>query len=122
MRKTFGNSRTLWYNIRDERRRGDVSTPSVMQEVFIIKEKVASIINSSIEEYNVFVSDAFKEIVEGKTVFNIVLDSSEVIDLNKITEVSRIINDIMDNTEEIEQDYDELDIYSEEKGESIDEQ
>ena len=89
--------------------------------MFNIKEKVASIINSSIKEYNVFVSDAFKEKVEGKTVFNIVLDSSEVIDLNKITEVSRIINDIMDNTNEIEQDYDELDIYSEEKGESIDE-
>lgn len=84
--------------------------------MFNIKEIVASIINSSIKEYNVFVSDAFKEIVEGKTVFNIVLDSDEVIDLNKITEVSRIINDIMDNTDKIEQDYDELDIYSEEKG------
>ncbi len=84
--------------------------------MFIIKDLVASIINSRINEYNVFVSDAFKEKVEGKTVFNIVLDSSEVIDLNKITEVSRVINDIMDNTDKIEQDYDELDIYSEEKG------
>ncbi len=89
--------------------------------MFFIKEKVASIINSSIEEYNVFVSDAFKETVEGKVVFNIVLDSDEVIDLNRITEVSRVINDIMDNTDEIEQDYDELDIYSEEKGVSEDE-
>lgn len=89
--------------------------------MFFIKEKVASLINSSIEEYNVFVSDAFKETVEGKVVFNIVLDSDEVIDLNRITEVSRVINDIMDNTDEIEQDYDELDIYSEEKGVSEDE-
>ena len=89
--------------------------------MFFIKEKVASIINSSIEEYNVFVSDAFKETVEGKVVFNIVLDSDEVIDLNRMTEVSRVINDIMDNTDEIEQDYDELDIYSEEKGVSEDE-
>ena len=89
--------------------------------MFNIKEIVASIINSSIEEYNVFVSDAFKSIVEGKTVFNIVLDSSEVIDLNKITEVSRIINKIMDETDKIEQDYDELDIYSEEKGVNDDE-
>lgn len=86
--------------------------------MFIIKELLASIINSSIEEYNVFVSDAFKSTVEGKIVFNIVLDSDEVIDLNKITEVSRIINDIMDKTDKIEQDYDELDIYSEEKGDS----
>ena len=98
------------------------STPSTMQEVFIIKDVVASLINSSIEEYNVFVSDAFKSIVEGKTVFNIVLDSDEVIDLDKITEVSRIINKIMDETDKIEQDYDELDIYSEEKGVIDDEQ
>lgn len=82
---------------------------------------MASLINSKIKEYNVFVSDAFKEEVEGKTVFNIVLDSDEVIDLKRITKVSRVINEIMDNTNEIEQDYDELDIYSEEKGVSEDE-
>ena len=50
-------------------------------------------------------------------VFNIILDSEEVIDLNKITDASRIINKIMDNHEEILDDCDELDIYSNEKGE-----
>ncbi len=86
-----------------------------------MKDVVASLVNSKIESLNMYVSDAFISKVEGKNVFNIVLDSDTLIDLNRITDASRIINDIMDNTNEIEHNYDELDIYSEEKGESIDE-
>ena len=66
-------------------------------------------------------ADAFVSTEEGKKLFNIVLDSEEVIDLNKITEASRIINKIMDNHEEVLGDIDELDIYSKEKGEISDE-
>ena len=82
-----------------------------------MKEKIAKLVNSSSEELNVFVDDAFTEIVEGKKVFNIVLDSEEVIDLNRITEASRIINKIIDANSEVLEDADELDIYSKEKGE-----
>ena len=66
---------------------------------------------------NVFVDDAFISEEEGKKIFNIVLDSDEVIDLNKITDASRIINKIVDSNEEVLEDCDELDIYSKEKGE-----
>ena len=82
-----------------------------------MKERIAELVNSSIKELNVFVDDAFTEEVEGKKVFNIVLDSDEVIDLNKITEASRIINKIIDDNSEVLEDADELDIYSKEKGE-----
>jgi len=81
-----------------------------------MKEKVSDLVNESIEELNVFVDDAFISTEEGKKIFNIVLDSSEVIDLNKVTEASRIINKIIDNTDLLD-DTDELDIYSKEKGE-----
>ncbi len=84
-----------------------------------MKDIVKSLIDSKISDLNMFVSDAFISKVEGKNVFNIVLDSDTVIDLNRITEASKIINEIMDKTDKIEHDYDELDIYSEEKGESI---
>ena len=83
-----------------------------------MKEKVESLLNESIKELNVFVSDAFIDTEEGKKRFNIVLDSDEVIDLNKITEASRIINKIMDANEKVLGDVDELDIYSKEKGET----
>ena len=86
-----------------------------------MKQKVASIVDESIKELNVFVDDAFISKEEGKTVFNIVLDSEEVIDLNKITEASRVINKIMDEHEEVLGEVDELDIYSKEKGEVINE-
>ena len=81
-----------------------------------MKEKVSSLVDESIKELNVFVDDAFISTEEGKKIFNIVLDSDEVIDLNKVTEASRIINKIMDNSNLLG-DTDELDIYSKEKGE-----
>ena len=81
-----------------------------------MKEKVSNLVNDHIKELNVYVYDAFISTEENKKIFNIVLDSDEVIDLNKITDASRIINKIMDNNEELLDDCDELDIYSNEKG------
>lgn len=82
-----------------------------------MKETVSNLVNEEIKELNVFVDDAFISEEEGKKIFNIVLDSEEVIDLNKITDASRIINKIMDEHEEVLGDIDELDIYSKSKGE-----
>ena len=81
-----------------------------------MKEKISDLVDNSIKELNVFVDDAFISEEEGKKVFNIVLDSSEVIDLNRVTEASRIINKIMDSSNLLDS-VDELDIYSKEKGE-----
>jgi len=87
-----------------------------------MKEKVAALVNESIKELNVYVDDAFISSEEGKKIFNIVLDSEEVIDLNRVTEASRIINKIMDENTGLLEDADELDIYSKEKGEVENEQ
>lgn len=86
-----------------------------------MKEKIANLVDESINELNVFVDDAFISTEEGKKIFNIVLDSEEIIDLNKITDASRIINKIMDDNESLLEDADELDIYSKEKGDNEDE-
>lgn len=82
-----------------------------------MKNQIAELLNDKIKELNVFVDDAFMSTEEGKTIFNIVLDSEEIIDLNRITEASRIINKIMDANASLLNDCDELDIYSKEKGE-----
>lgn len=81
-----------------------------------MKQQVAELVNESIKELGVFVDDAYISTEEGKKVFNIVLDSEEIIDLNKITDASRIINKIMDKNEKLLDDADELDIFSKEKG------
>ncbi len=83
-----------------------------------MKEKIREFVNDKIKNLNVFVDDAFTSEEEGKKIFNIVLDSDEVIDLNKITEASRIINKIMDEHIDLLDDADELDIYSKEKGDN----
>ena len=83
-----------------------------------MKNKVAELVNEAIHDLNVFVDDAYIDMEEGRKVFHIVLDSDEVIDLNRITEASRIINEIMDQNSEVLEDSDELDIYSKEKGDN----
>ena len=83
-----------------------------------MKEKLSELLNESIKELNVFVDDAFFSTEEGKKIFNIVLDSDEVIDLNRVTEASRIINKIVDENSSILEDADELDIFSKEKGDN----
>ncbi len=82
-----------------------------------MKEKIESLVNSDIKDLNVFVDDCFTSVEENKKILNIVLDSKEVIDLNKITEASRIINKKLDSSNLISDDIYEVDIYSKEKGE-----
>ncbi|MDO5393400.1 MAG: hypothetical protein Q4F33_02265 [Mycoplasmatota bacterium] len=83
-----------------------------------MKQQVAELVNESIKELGVFVSDAYISDEEGKKIFNIELDSEEIIDLNKVTDASRIINKIMDKNVSLLEDADELDIFSKEKGET----
>lgn len=81
-----------------------------------MKEKVTRLLEDVLAPLNLFVDDAFIEKVDGITSLCIVLDSEEIIDLNRITEASKIINPIMDEANLIEEGY-VLDIYSKEKGE-----
>ena len=82
-----------------------------------MKDKISELVNDKISDLNMFVDDAFISEEEGTRIFNIVVDSDEVIDLNRVTDASRIINKIVDSNEEVLEDCDELDIYSKEKGE-----
>ena len=81
-----------------------------------MKEEISLLVNDSIKDLNVFVDDVFVSSEEGKNILNIVLDSEEVIDLNRVTDASRIINKLVDKSGKYLDDIDELDIYSKEKG------
>ena len=82
-----------------------------------MKEKISDVVENEIQKLNVFVDDVFVSTEEGKQILNIVLDSEEVIDLNLITEASRIINKLIDQNQVLDDDIYEVDIYSKEKGE-----
>lgn len=78
-----------------------------------MKDKINDLIKKEIKEFNVELVDAFMAKEEGKNQLNIVLTSDEVIDINKITDASRVINKLIDNTTLVkEYDIDEVDIYS----------
>ena len=78
--------------------------------------KIKKIVGNSLDELNVFIDDAFIENVESKDILCIVLDSDEVIDLKKVTDASRIINELIDKDEKLLENIYEVDIYSKEKG------
>jgi len=82
-----------------------------------MKEKIIDLVSDKIREFDVFVDDVFVSTEEGKKILNIVLDSSITIDLNLITEASRVINKIIDQNQVLDDDIYEVDIYSKEKGE-----
>ena len=80
-----------------------------------MKDKVINKVNPAIEKLNMFVSDVYISTEENIKNLNIELDSDEVIDVNRVTEASRIINPIIDDLDLIDGEY-ILDIHSKEKG------
>lgn len=77
-----------------------------------MEEKIINIISKPLEQFNMVVDSVSFE----KGNLNILLDSNEVIDLNRITLASHLINDILDKEDLIKESY-TLDISSKEKGE-----
>lgn len=76
-----------------------------------MEEKIKKLICKPLEKLNMIVDSISFE----KGTLNIILDSDEVIDLNRITEASHLINDILDREDIIKESY-MLDISSKEKG------
>ena len=83
-----------------------------------MKEKIIDLVSDHLVEFQVYIDDVFVSVEEGKKLLNIVLDSNSVIiDLNLIKEDSRVINQIIDKNNVLDDDIYEVDIYSKEKGE-----
>ena len=83
-----------------------------------MKEKIIDLVSDHLGEFQVYIDDVFVSVEEGKKILNIVLDSDVgIIDLNLITEASRVINQIIDKNNVLDDDIYEVDIYSKEKGE-----
>lgn len=80
-----------------------------------MKEKVKKLVDDNIKDLGLFVSDVYYSTDDGIKTLNVELDSDEVIDVNRITEATKIINPIMDDNNLCD-DIDVLDIHSKEKG------
>lgn len=83
-----------------------------------MKEKIIDLVSDHLGKFQVYIDDVFVFVEEEKKILNIVLDSNVgIIDLNLITEASRVINQIIDKNNVLDDDIYEVDIYSKEKGE-----
>lgn len=85
-----------------------------------MKEKVKEAVDTKIKHLNMFVDDVYTSFEEGVKTLNVELDSDLVIDVERITEASKIINPIMDELDLIDGEY-VLDIHSKVKGDSSNE-
>ena len=80
-----------------------------------MKDKVKQLVDPVIKSLGLFVSDVYYTDEEGVKTLNIELDSDTIIDVNRVTEATKIINPIMDDNNLCD-DIDVLDIHSKEKG------
>ena len=81
-----------------------------------MEEKIKSLISDAISDLDLIVSSVYDSNEEGVKTRNIELDSDNIIDVEKITLATKIINPILDKTNLLD-DIDVLDIHSKEKGE-----
>lgn len=80
-----------------------------------MKEKIIEAIGDKLKDLNVFIDDITYGKVDNENTLTIVLDSNEVIALNKVVMATRIINPILDKLDLIKESY-TLDVYAKEKG------
>lgn len=82
-----------------------------------MKDKVLALLDGKLDHLGVWVDDVYEE-QEGSLHFlRIVIDRSEIMDVEEVTEVAKIINPIIDEANLVSNEY-ILDIYAKSKGES----
>jgi len=80
-----------------------------------MKEKILEAVGDKLNDLNVFIDDITYGKVDNENTLTIILDSSEIIPLNKVVMATRIINPILDKLDLISDSY-TLDVYAKEKG------
>ena len=80
-----------------------------------MKEEIIAEIGNKLDDLNLFIDDIIYGKVDNENTLTIILDSSEIIPLNKVVMATRIINPILDKLDLIKESY-TLDVYAKEKG------
>ena len=80
-----------------------------------MKEKITGLIQEAIAPLGLVVSDVYYSTEEGLKTLNIELDADFIIDIDKITEATKIINPLLDQ-EGYSEDVSLVDIHSKTKG------
>ena len=80
-----------------------------------MKEKIINLVGNKLDNLNVHIYDVVYE-KEGKNNYlRVVLDSEEMIDIDKVVEATKIIDPLLEKENKIEEKY-ILDVYAKSKG------
>lgn len=82
----------------------------------MIEEKIRTLISKEVSKLNVKIDKIVYEKENNNNFLRIIIDSDELIDIDKCVEVTNIINPLLDQADIIKDSY-ILDISSKEKGE-----
>lgn len=80
-----------------------------------MKEKILEAIGNKLDELDIFIDDITYGKVDNENTLTVILDSKDIIPLNKVVMATRIINPILDKLDLIKESY-TLDVYAKEKG------
>lgn len=80
-----------------------------------MKEKIIEAVGDKFKNLNIFIDDVTYGKVDNENTLTVVLDSEEMININKVVMATRILNPILDKLDLINESY-TLDVYAKEKG------
>lgn len=80
-----------------------------------MKEKIISAIGNKLDDLDIFIDEVTYGSEENDATLTIVLDSKNLLPLNKVVMATKIINPILDELDLIKESY-TLDVYAKEKG------
>lgn len=80
-----------------------------------MKQKIIEAVGNKLDDLNLYIDDITYGKVDNENTLTIILDSNEIIPLNKVVMATRIINPILDKLDLIKESY-TLDVYAKEKG------
>ncbi|MDD6223732.1 MAG: hypothetical protein PUB18_01880 [bacterium] len=80
-----------------------------------MKEKIIEAVGNKLDDLNVVIDEVTYAQIDGANTLTVILDSEEMITLNKVVMATRILNPILDKLDLIQESY-TLDVYAKSKG------
>lgn len=80
-----------------------------------MKEKIIEAVGNKFDDLDIFIDEVTYGEIDNENILTVILDSKEIIPLNKVVMATRILNPILDKLDLIKESY-TLDVYAKSKG------
>lgn len=80
-----------------------------------MKEKLIELVGNSLDDMKIVIDSVYEEKEEGNRYLRVVIDSDEILDLEKVVKATKVIDPIIEKADFINGEY-ILDVYAKPKG------